>query len=594
MNIVTSFNLDKPDNPIKKFNYAKQVKGVDLKKEITKFNCKVESKKKTSRKIHDLLDGDENDVRFLKTNFYNLSPEENKYTMESRFIKNKVLIIKPNTRKSLEDRLFTYGGLPKFAHKLMASSQNRGTLYKTHTLRRRLISNEHIELPKEKNRPYRNKLQDIDLNCMNENRTQSVEESLMKNNLSNLDFGASSHSTDRQEINNAYANSEDQTVNNLDNHIKFEKKINSLYPANSNNESQFPETHDFENGINNFRNTSTTIYKILNVKKNDFIKGIKTGSLNKICPENQTKMKKKKFMMRNTLTHFMEKKGDEVPYVFPVALSHNNDFNSFSEKNRYEKILDKLLKLKYYIDRDPDNEPLYIKEFMMKHGIFEQEFYDCEKISNVVAFLNSKLIVDPSKTLKQIILEATKFNSKSKHEKEIKHIGYNSFKGKHIIQYKLNKKNKVVKKENKEENRFNMNNYLSQHQPILEDKLFKLDKNNNKKIINNLEDEFALLEQGIGGLNFNLGETIIQENKKAESNTKSIRHSRDLSLTEKNPKASHSTSSNFLKSSPKKKVELDLENIKKKNKLLEYIVLQRSKSNLQLEEDMKKFKISNI
>lgn len=118
---------------------------------------------------------------------------------------------------------------------------------------------------------------------------------------------------------------------------------------------------------------------------------------------------KKSFLKSNNITSLLEKKKkDFIPYVFPVAWIHTNQFTNISEKNRYQKITDLFLKLRVYLNENPQNELIIAKEFFNKHGIYEREFFDIETLSNFILFINSDecLKIDPSKSLKEIIIEA--------------------------------------------------------------------------------------------------------------------------------------------------------------------------------------------
>lgn len=104
--------------------------------------------------------------------------------------------------------------------------------------------------------------------------------------------------------------------------------------------------------------------------------------------------------------------------------------------------------------------------------------------------------------------------------------------------------------------------------PILNEKIYKIEYNNPQAVIENLEPEIAKIK----GLSINKSKPKIP----IKNYTKAINN---LKKSKKNLISQVTTSGQL--------PEGDLEQIKKKNKLLEYIVLQRSKNRLKLENDKK-------
>lgn len=94
---------------------------------------------------------------------------------------------------------------------------------------------------------------------------------------------------------------------------------------------------------------------------------IRLENKSKIKEENANNKKglKKYFIRNNHLTHFLDaKEKNEIPYVFPVASTHDMNFDSLSQLNRFEKMKQSLLNLKYIIEQDEENEIKIIKEVM--------------------------------------------------------------------------------------------------------------------------------------------------------------------------------------------------------------------------------------
>lgn len=112
----------------------------------------------------------------------------------------------------------------------------------------------------------------------------------------------------------------------------------------------------------------------------------------------------------NHVTCLLDKKDKgEVPITYPVFLSLNNQYDTMSEKTRHEKIMDKFIKLKSLILRNLDNAHLYIKEFLLKNNITNSDYYSKEKLNCFKNFLKKTFSFDPKKTLNEIINDAVQY-----------------------------------------------------------------------------------------------------------------------------------------------------------------------------------------
>jgi hypothetical protein len=235
--------------------------------------------------------------------------------------------------------------------------------------------------------------------------------------------------------------------------------------------------------------------------------------------------------MNHPVTYFTEKSNKaEIPIIFPTSKIAGKEYVNFSEKKRLEKVTDQFMKLRQYIIHDELNEKTYIKEFMMKHGIYDDDLYSIDKLTNFANFLFTGLdSIDPSKTFKEIVVQACNYDPEHPKEKETPK---KEFKKKFL-------KTAVTKQD------FSVN-FNSLNNTIL-DKKINSDFRNRKALINRLEIELA-------GVNC---ENELPPVLKSEKSMKVL----ELDL-------GHSYQ--------KKKVKIDL--ARKKNKLLEFVVLERSKN----------------
>lgn len=263
------------------------------------------------------------------------------------------------------------------------------------------------------------------------------------------------------------------------------------------------------------------------------------------------------FMKNNAITHYMDKKFGEIPQIFPVALIHDYDFRNNSEKNRFERITALLYKIRHYIENDEDNEIHIIKEFMIKSGIYNQDYYEIDKLTNISNFLRSDFKINPLKTLQQIIIEAAngRVNLDSESKSDCLYIA----KRQNLLLSQSSMVFKRQKPETEEKFEYGNQTHLLQSQRILE-KRFKFAFDNKQSVINELENELKMVYQ-----------------------KKNLENSMNKTKS-KFRKAGPPTINSESGTTPQY-----MEDIRKKNKLLEYIVLQRTKNNFFLDDEKKKY-----
>jgi hypothetical protein len=101
----------------------------------------------------------------------------------------------------------------------------------------------------------------------------------------------------------------------------------------------------------------------------------------------------------------------EIPIIFPYSKISDKEYINFSEKNRYDKLSRQFVKLRQYIVNDELNEKYYIKEFLTKNGIYEEEYYAIDKLTNFSNFLFAEgLQIDTSKTIREIIINGCEYD----------------------------------------------------------------------------------------------------------------------------------------------------------------------------------------
>ena len=110
------------------------------------------------------------------------------------------------------------------------------------------------------------------------------------------------------------------------------------------------------------------------------------------------------------ITRYLErKKINDIPVTYPLYLSYNNKYKSNSEKNRVDKILNKLICLKTHILKDPLNKVEIIKEFFLKNGFHKDIYYTKESINNFYNYLKQPFSFPPEYNLSEVINSAINF-----------------------------------------------------------------------------------------------------------------------------------------------------------------------------------------
>jgi len=136
-----------------------------------------------------------------------------------------------------------------------------------------------------------------------------------------------------------------------------------------------------------------------------------------------------------------------------VAKIHTNSYENISEKNRFEKLTNLFLKLRVYLNENPENELIIVKEFFIRHGLYNQDFFTFENISNFINFINSEncLKFHPSRSLKDIIFDVFKIDYEEYHE-------HDNLYRENMNDYNNNFKEEIYNNKNTNNNYFNIIN----------------------------------------------------------------------------------------------------------------------------------------
>jgi hypothetical protein len=154
---------------------------------------------------------------------------------------------------------------------------------------------------------------------------------------------------------------------------------------------------------------TNSLYTILAMRKNQFMDAYNEAKEKE--KEFLPKVKQLQFLMDKTpMANFFSKKKDVRTFISPTNsplpyISLLNDDYSISEKIRFQKIMDKLAKLKKCIEDNPKKEYCIAKEFLLSIGLYDVENFDIEKLNNFIDFVKGSCLINPSKNIKENILD---------------------------------------------------------------------------------------------------------------------------------------------------------------------------------------------
>ena len=288
------------------------------------------------------------------------------------------------------------------------------------------------------------------------------------------------------------------STNNINNKYKTNKEIQV---------SDYNEINKNEDNIQPLKLAKTLYTNLYKTKESIF---------KKINPINFNRKNKNKNNIKNPelITNYLKRKEvDNIPITFPLYLSFNNRFESFSQKERVEKNLEKLICLKTHLSRNPKNRFKLIKEFMLTNGINEEKYFKYNNMIKFEKYLKKPINFNPeytmNKIIKNVINSQTLISARNKEDEidEIiirqKPVNYfvSPLSDRKIIKKKLVNKienNKIIHNDSRNTSSFKNNTSFSNYNSSLtglkniinkEKNNFNIKDNNLKILVKNLEDE---------------------------------------------------------------------------------------------------------
>ena len=547
-----------------------------------KYFCNTANKKSINQALSNKSQKTENKV--LESNFIKLSKDANIYTSNATYITNKKMLLfdkydfENNKYKPNRAKLFDMTAIPK------SKNQIGNTLYKTTKFRGgKMFFFDNKTAPK-----ILDEISDNDLN----NKKPLYLRDLQK------------HETKMEEK----MNEKQKIIKYVDNSFQKHKR----YPP------------------------SNSLYKELMNKKNEiydnFMQRLESGQDN-IAPyipspisfptginDEEEKIKKVKNENLNGYSVlFSKKKNDgKIPITFPLICSNMIDCDSISQRARYENIMEAFIKLKSMIENDKNqgkfNERQYIIEFVSNKNIDKENLTE-ENLGNFSNFLNRKILpIDTNKTLKENILIALNYNGEELDESNNNNLNNNT-----NTEQKLSpndkkpsfNKNQIILTETNIFNKKPLEYDIPRQKKLLSEENFKNDyqlKNSLEKELEIIEDELENKQDKINKVEANLNllpfesDYYYKHYLSLKKNKKEVK--KDLRLISQKEFNRVNMEKNEGKRKVNNKYNLynfnerlyytwyknnnigDIKNYKKKTKLTEYIIYNRTKERI-LDEKLK-------
>ena len=547
-----------------------------------KYFCNTANKKSINQALSNKSQKTENKV--LESNFIKLSKDANIYTSNATYITNKKMLLfdkydfENNKYKPNRAKLFDMTAIPK------SKNQIGNTLYKTTKFRGgKMFFFDNKTAPK-----ILDEISDNDLN----NKKPLYLRDLQR------------HETKMEEK----MNEKQKIIKYVDNSFQKHKR----YPP------------------------SNSLYKELMNKKNEiydnFMQRLESGQDN-IAPyipspisfptginDEEEKIKKVKNENLNGYSVlFSKKKNDgKIPITFPLICSNMIDCDSISQRARYENIMEAFIKLKSMIENDKNqgkfNERQYIIEFVSNKNIDKENLTE-ENLGNFSNFLNRKILpIDTNKTLKENILIALNYNGEELDESNNNNLNNNT-----NTEQKLSpndkkpsfNKNQIILTETNIFNKKPLEYDIPRQKKLLSEENFKNDyqlKNSLEKELEIIEDELENKQDKINKVEANLNllpfesDYYYKHYLSLKKNKKEVK--KDLRLISQKEFNRVNMEKNEGKRKVNNKYNLynfnerlyytwyknnnigDIKNYKKKTKLTEYIIYNRTKERI-LDEKLK-------
>lgn len=543
-----------------------------------KYFCNTANKKSISKALS-VGNPYKNEKKEMESNFMKLSKDANIYTSNAEYITNKKLLLfdkydfENNNYKPNRANLFDMTNIPH-------SQSKNNTVYKTTRFRGGKMffyDNNNTAMVNDKK---------------TNNNVLIKKKPLYMQDLEKLEIRTENEFYDRN-----------KNIKYFDDTFQSHKRhppSNSLYK-----ELMTKKNEIYDNFVSN---------KITDVEKITYPLFKSASPSSSSSPKLvEEKPAAKKVIKNDDLTGYVnllnKKKNDNaLPITYPLIISNNINCDSISQRNRFQNIMETFVKLKILIENDrqlgKNNEADYIIEFILNKQI-DKKYIKYEYITNFCNFLNcEKMPIDTNKSLKDNIILALNYKAPEKKyaHKPKNYSTSNLIEDKKIkikdkedkipeeiypLEYDLNRQTKLYSKEIYNSD-YELRDALKKELDSIEDEIqnkqtkikqvedklnlipfeenyyYKQNINKNSKLNKNENKELLLIShQGYYKAIIPFNEKIKKENKKNRNN--------DI-LFDSNERLYYTWY--------KSKNIGDIANYKKKSKLTEYIIYNRTKDKI--------------
>ena len=414
--------------------------------------------------------------------------------------------------------------------------------------------------------------------------------------------------SNRKKISYDENNNKDYNIYKVSYKLKPEKFINKTHEKIDKNHKTYL---GFYNSINNNGNyfyhklpqqDKHSLYSILARRKNQFMDSFyKCKDLEE---EYLPNFKNLRFLTERTpMANYYSKKNDIRTYISPNKIANSyisllNDDYSISEKIRFQKIMSQLTKVKNCIEEKPEKDKDIVKEFLLSIGLYRINNLREEKLKNFIDFIKGDFIINPSKNMKENILDIINGKTVIRPALSDIMIPLNNKESDELMN--KNNINKSIKK-NKKSHR------VESVERIMKKKYIELKRNNSlsnltpnqKKIISNykslphnLKKQEEILSSSKNTTHLDLVShpqyIIDMLEKKFNKEKKFIINNKDKT----NSTNETNLNRKFLGLSDDNNYNYD--EIRKKNLLTEYVCLMKAKNNFEISKLKEKYNLKNI
>lgn len=390
--------------------------------------------------------------------------------------------------------------------------------------------------------------------------------------------------------------------------LKPEKLINKTCEKIDKNLKTYNGFYNPKNNIGNYfyhklpQQDKHSLYTILARRKNQFMEAFyECKDLEK---EYLPNFKNLQFLTERTpMANFYSKKNDIRTYISPNKTPNSyisllNDDYSISEKIRFQKIMTQLTKVKNCIEEKPEKVNDIFKEFLLSIGLYQINNLGNEKMKNFIEFIKGDFIINPSKNMKENILDIINGKTVIRPDLSDIMISLNNKDSEELInKNNINISIKKIKKSHRVES----------IERIMKKKYIEVKRNNSlsnltsnqKKIISNyksLPHNLKKQEEILSSLKNKTHLDLVSHpqyiidilEKKLKKEKKFIINKKDktnyinqTNLNRKNLGLSDNNDYNY-------------DEIRKKNMLTEYVCLMKAKNNFEISQLKEKYNLKNI